>query len=149
GGQARSAHAREQARVRCMKLALFVHGGLDRTGEERVIPALLWLLERLARDNEVHAFVREQEQAPAEWDLLGTRVHNVGMTAGRRRRLMSSFAREHRRAPFHALHGFFAWGGSWSAALGRLYSRPAIFHAAGGEFASLTDIGYGCQSKVS
>ena len=132
-----------------MKLALFVHGGLDRTGEERVIPALLWLLERLARDNEVHAFVREQERAPAEWPLLGARVHNIGMTAGRRRRLLSSFAQEHRRAPFDALHGFFAWGGSWGAAIGRFHSLRVVFHAAGGEFASLPDIGYGCQTKVS
>jgi hypothetical protein len=32
-----------------MRIALVVPGGVDRSARERVIPALLWLIERLAR----------------------------------------------------------------------------------------------------
>jgi hypothetical protein len=32
-----------------MKVVVVVPGGFDRSGRERVIPALLWLVERLAR----------------------------------------------------------------------------------------------------
>jgi hypothetical protein len=40
-----------------MRIALVVPGGVDRSGRERVIPILLWLIERLARRHTVHAFV--------------------------------------------------------------------------------------------
>ena len=58
-----------------MKLALLMPGGVDRSGEHRVIHAFLWLLERLARRHEVHVFALNQEPEPAEWDLLGAHVH--------------------------------------------------------------------------
>ena len=63
---------------RPLKLAVVVPGGVDRSGEYRVIPALLALLERLAHDNEVHVFALAQEPEPGEWDLAGARVHNIG-----------------------------------------------------------------------
>src|SRR5262245_32019200 len=34
-----------------VKIVIVVPGGFDRSGRERVIPALLWLTERLARRN--------------------------------------------------------------------------------------------------
>ena len=61
-----------------MKLALVLPGGVDRTGEYRVIPVFLALIERLARDHEVHVFVLRQEAEPGEWDLVGARIHNIG-----------------------------------------------------------------------
>ena len=128
-----------------MKLAFLVHGGVDRSGEERTIPALTWLIERLAREHDVHVFTREQEAEPGEWDLLGARVHNIGLAPGKRRRLLSTFQREHRRSRFDAIQGVFGWGGSWGAVLGWRHGVPAAFHAAGGEFVGLRDIEYGTQ----
>ncbi len=131
-----------------MKLAVLVHGGVDRSGEQRVIPALVWLLERLARTHDVHVFAREQEHEPDEWDLAGVRVHNIGMTPGRRRRLFQTFQREHLRAPFTAIQGVFGWGGSWGAVLGWRHRLPMTFHAAGGEFVGFPDIAYGTQCSA-
>jgi hypothetical protein len=37
-----------------MKIALVVRGGVDRGGRERVVPVLLWLIERLARRLDLH-----------------------------------------------------------------------------------------------
>ena len=128
-----------------MKLALLMPGGVDRSGEHRVIHAFLWLLERLARRHDVHVFALNQEPAPADWDLLGARVHNVGAIGAWRRRLFAAFSAEHRRSPFHVIHGFFGWGGTYGALLGWRHRIPVLFHAAGGEFVALDDIGYGMR----
>ena len=55
-----------------MKLALVVPGGVDRTGEFRVIPVLLALIERLARTHEVHVFAQEIDH---QWP--GVTYHKV------------------------------------------------------------------------
>ena len=47
-----------------MKVALIVPGGVDRSGEVRVIPALLALIRRLAADHELHVFATHQEPTP-------------------------------------------------------------------------------------
>ncbi len=131
-----------------VKLAILIPGGVDRSGEHHVIPAMLWLLERLARRHEVHVFAREQEPAPATWPLLGATVHNIGTAPGLRRRLHAAFAAEHRRAPFDLLHGIFGWGGLWATLLGARYHRPSLYHAAGGELVAMGDIGYGMRATM-
>lgn len=68
-----------------MKLALVVPGGVDRSGEARVIPAILALAGRLARRHEVHVYALRQEASPGEWMLAGARVHNIGDGATRLR----------------------------------------------------------------
>ena len=128
-----------------MKIAVLVHGGVDRSGQERVIPALLWLLERLARRHEVHVFARDQEPDAGEWNLLGAHVHNIGLAPGRRRRMLATFDRVHRGSPFDVVQGIFGWGGIWAALIGARYRVPVAFHAAGGEFVALRDIGYGMR----
>ena len=50
-----------EARV---KIALIVPGGVDRSGEYRIIPALLALISRLARQHDVHVFALRQEPRP-------------------------------------------------------------------------------------
>ena len=60
-----------------IKIALVVPGGVDRSGEYRVIPALLALIKRLALEDEIHVFALAQETVPGSWDLLGARVHNM------------------------------------------------------------------------
>jgi len=50
-----------------MKVALIVPGGVDRGGKVRVIPCLLWMVERLARRHEIHVFALRQEPQPAHY----------------------------------------------------------------------------------
>src|SRR5579862_7381894 len=61
-----------------MRVALVVPGGVDRSGEYRVIPALLALLRRLGRVHDVQVFALRQETEPAQWQLEGVRIHNIG-----------------------------------------------------------------------
>ncbi len=128
-----------------MKLALIVPGGVDRSGVDRVIPCLLWLVERLARRHEVHVFAFSQEPNAGEWDLLGARVHNIGTTSGWRRRLLSSFAAEHRVDRFDVVHAFFGSQGAYAAIIGWRHQVPVLLHAAGSELVALNDIGYGMR----
>ena len=86
-----------------MKLALVTPGGVDESGTTRVIPAFLWLIERLARNHDVHVFAIAQEPRPRDWTLLGARVHNVGTVGAHRLRFQRAFGREHRVAPFGEL----------------------------------------------
>jgi glycosyltransferase involved in cell wall biosynthesis len=126
-----------------MKLALIVPGGVDRSGEYRVIPVLLWLVERLARNHEVHVFALHQEPEPCRFELLGATVHNIGERATRRRTLTTVLT-EHRRRPFDLFHSFWATpAGAAGAVLGKLTARPVLLHLAGGELIALPAIGYG------
>ena len=131
-----------------MKLALLIHGGVDRSGSERVIPAVLWLIERLAQRHEVHVFSFNQEPEPAEWTLLGARVHNVGNSRGWRRRLFAAIAKEQRESRFDVIHAIFAWGGTYGAMLGWRHGIPMLFHAAGGELVAQHDIGFGMRRTL-
>ncbi|WP_369944561.1 glycosyltransferase family 4 protein [Xanthomonas medicagonis] len=130
-----------------MKLALVVPGGVDRSGEYRVIPVLLTLIERLARMHEVHVFVLHQEPVPARWALLGAHIHNIG--DGRtRRRAVAAIRAEHRRAPFDLVQSIFSGHCSLIAvAAARLLRRPSAVHIAGGELVALHAIGYGGRRK--
>src|ERR1700716_2058706 len=45
--------------MRCssrMRIGIIVTGGVDASGRERVVPALLWLVERLGRRPDGHGF---------------------------------------------------------------------------------------------
>lgn len=130
-----------------MKIALVVPGGVDRSGVARVIPCLLWLIERLAKGgDEVHVFALNQEPAPGEWRLLGAVVHN----AGRRPRLrtLAKMLREHRRGRFDLVHAFWAGAPGQVASAFRAFTgvRYAV-SLPGGDLAAIADIGYGGQLR--
>jgi len=126
-----------------VKLALVVPGGVDRSGEFRVIPALLALIERLARTHEVHVFALQQEAAAARWELAGASIHNIG-TGRTRWRAIAAIRAEHRRAPFDLVHAIFSGPCSLVAvAAARLLRLPSLVHVAGGELVALHAIGYG------
>ncbi|MEL4890976.1 glycosyltransferase family 4 protein [Xanthomonas protegens] len=130
-----------------MKLALVVPGGVDRSGEYRVIPAFLSLIERLARVHDLHVFVLHQEPLPAQWDLLGARIHNIG-AARTRWRAIAAIRAEHRRAPFDVVQSLFSGHCSLIAvAAARWLQRPSLVHIAGGELVALHAIGYGGRRK--
>jgi glycosyltransferase involved in cell wall biosynthesis len=126
-----------------MRIALVVPGGVDRSGEYRVIPALLALIQRLAIDNDVQVFALNQETEVGEWDLLGARIHNIGVDHTRLRAIRS-ISRLHRCARFDVVHAI--WSGACgliAVAVGKALGIPSLVHIAGGELVSMPDIGYG------
>jgi glycosyltransferase involved in cell wall biosynthesis len=130
-----------------VKLALVIPGGVDRSGEYRVIPVFLALIERLARIHDVHVFVLRQEAAAAEWDLVGARIHNIG-DGWPRIRAIAAIRAEHRRAPFDLIQAIFSGSCSFVAvAAATLLRVPSLVHIAGGELVALHAIGYGGRQK--
>jgi glycosyltransferase involved in cell wall biosynthesis len=139
-----------------MKLALVVPGGVDRSGERRVIPALLALIERLAALHDLHVFALDQEERAGAWELRGARVHNIGRGWTRVRAVRAILA-EHRVARFDLVQSIFSGAcGLVAVAAARLLGIPSVVHVAGGEPVSMSDIGYGgrvrwrgrCQEAV-
>lgn len=132
-----------------MKLALVVPGGVDRSGERRVIPALLALIERLSRRHEVHVFALHQEAARAEWMLAGARIHNIGEGWTRVRAVRAILA-EHRRAPFDRIQAIFSGScGLVAVAAARLLRVRSLVHIAGGELVALPEIDYGGRRRLA
>ena len=128
-----------------MRVALVVPGGVDRSGEERVIPAFVWLIERLARRHDVHVFAMRQEPAYGTWELRGAHVENIGTTPFRRSRFLARFAHAHRNAPFDVVHALFGGVGAMAALAARRHRVPCLLHLAGGEPVALERIGYGSR----
>jgi glycosyltransferase involved in cell wall biosynthesis len=126
-----------------VKIAVVIPGGVDRSGEFRVIPALLALIGRLAKRNEVHVFALHQERRPACWDLLGARIHNMGH--GRTvSRTIRAICAEHRIARFDVIQAI--WSGKpgfIAVCAAKLLGLPSMIHLAGGELAALPEIHYG------
>jgi glycosyltransferase involved in cell wall biosynthesis len=130
-------------RARKMRVALVVPGGVDRSGEFRIIPALVAFLARLSREHEVHVFALAQEPQPGEWQLAGARIHNIGRPRTRTRAVGAILA-AHRAARFDLVHAF--WSGSCgliAVVAGALLRVPTLVHVAGGELVALPEIGYG------
>jgi glycosyltransferase involved in cell wall biosynthesis len=131
-----------------MKIALLVPGGVDRSGTRRVIPFLLWVIERLVgAGHEVHVFAHRQEPEPGTWPLLGATVHNAGRQP-RRLRMLQDLRREHARGAFHVLHAFWAIPSGEVAAPARALLRvPVVLWLPGGDLVALPEIGYGVRLR--
>ena len=132
---------------------MVVTGGVDRSGRERVVPALLWLIEAVARRHELHVFVLDYYPEPCSYDLLGATVHDLGRVRGVRgsrrfriaRRLSVALAAH---GPFDVLHAY--WGVPAGAVTARLAGRigvPVVVTFDSGEFARCDDIAYGLQRR--
>jgi glycosyltransferase involved in cell wall biosynthesis len=130
-----------------VKVALLVPGGVDRSGTHRVIPCLLWMIERLARVVDLHVFALKQEPKPARWKLLGAEVHNVGAWPRGARVVAQVFA-EHRRAPFDVLHAVWATPGAAAAPLGGLLRVPVLLHVTGGDLVAMPEVRFGLRSTM-
>jgi glycosyltransferase involved in cell wall biosynthesis len=125
------------------RIALVVPGGVDRSGEYRVIPALLALIRRLAAVNDVQVFALHQEPEVGSWDLLGARVHNIGRR-WTRSRAVHAICSEHGRNSFDVIHAIWSGApGLVAVAAARILRVPCLIHVAGGELAALPDIAYG------
>lgn len=132
--------------MRRLRLALVVPGGVDRSGVDRVVPAIIALLERLAKRHDVLVFATNQEAHPARWNLLGAEVCNIGNSGAYRRRFLAEFARGHRQCPFDVVHAI--WASPLAALAARHHRIPLLTHLAGGEPARVRDIGYGSQCTL-
>ena len=134
-----------------MRIALVVAGGVDRSGRERVIPALLWLIERLARAHSVHVFVLRHHHEPCTYRLLGATVHDLGRAKGptgiRSLLQVRHLVRALRLSgPFDILHGYWAVpAGMLAAMAGRRLHIPTLVTFDSGELVCLPQLGYGLQ----
>jgi glycosyltransferase involved in cell wall biosynthesis len=130
-----------------MNIALVVPGGVDRSGEYRVIPALLALIKRLSLYNAVHVFALEQEPQPGSWDLAGARIHNIG-AGNTRLRAVRAICAQHRLSPFQIVHAIWSGSPGLVAVTAAKFLRIAsLVHIAGGEVVGLPEIDYGGSLK--
>jgi glycosyltransferase involved in cell wall biosynthesis len=135
--------APEAALTQMMRIALVVPGGVDRSGEYRVIPALLALIARLSALHDVHVFALSQEVRGGQWDLAGARIHNVGARYTRLRTLRLICAL-HRSSRFDVVQAIWSGAcGEIAVAAAALLRIPSAVHVAGGELVALRDLGYG------
>ena len=108
-----------------MKLAIVTPGGVDESGTERVIPAFLWLIERLARRHDVHVFALSQEPRPRDWTLLGA----TGAQRRHRRRAAAALPSPVRarasRGPFDLVHALFGGSALHAISVATLFRLPA------------------------
>jgi glycosyltransferase involved in cell wall biosynthesis len=129
-----------------MRIALVVPGGVDRSGEYRVIPAVVALIARLAHLHDVQVFALNQEERCGEWDLAGAHIRNIG--AGHTVvRAVRSICIQHRAMPFDLVHAIWSgWPGLIAVTSGKILRIPSLIHIAGGELVSIPDIAYGGAS---
>jgi len=130
-----------------MRIAMVVPGGVDRSLEYRVIPALLALISRLAINNDVQVFALHQEIEAGEWQAVGAHIRNIG-SKHTALRAVRAICAEHRTAPFDVVHAIWSgWCGLIAVTSGRLLGIPSLVHIAGGELVSITEIAYGGRLK--
>src|SRR5580704_4938099 len=107
-----------------MRIALVVPGGVDRSLEYRVIPALLALISRLAISNDVQVFALHQETAAGEWQAAGAHIRNIGSKQTVLRALRAIRA-EHHKAPFDLVQSIWSgWCGLIAVTSGSLLRIP-------------------------
>jgi glycosyltransferase involved in cell wall biosynthesis len=129
-------------------VVVVVPGGVDRGGRERVIPALLWLIESLARRHRVTVVALGQEPQPSRYRLLGATVVNVPPEEQGSHRLARMIARGVRAAGSEGrpdvVAGFWASvSGLVAVAAAARHRVPSVVHVAGGELVALPELGYG------
>ena len=134
--------------TRRMRIAMVVPGGVDRSGTRRVIPCLLSLIERLAREVDLHVIALRQEQHATAYPLLGAQVHCLQASAGHVRALRG-LLELNREFAFDAWHALWMHPqGTLAGAAGVVTRRPMLLHLNGGDLVALPDIGYGGRATT-
>jgi glycosyltransferase involved in cell wall biosynthesis len=131
-----------------MRIAVVVAGGFDPSGRERVIPALLWLVERLARAHEIHVYVLRYLEREQSYPLLGATVHDLGRPEGLRRQYAALLRAMRRDGPFDIMHAHWALPAGLAGSLvARRLHIPSVVVMDSGEFAAVPDLDYGLQLR--
>jgi glycosyltransferase involved in cell wall biosynthesis len=140
-----------------VKIGLIVPG-FQSDAADWCIPALTNLVRALAARPgvEVHVYTLRYPHRRDTYRLHGATIHAFGGAPFGGRRIwgaslgrlwgafLAALGREHRRAPFAALHGFWATeSGTLAALAGRRLGIPTLVHLAGGELTHLPGVGYG------
>ena len=130
-----------------MRIALVVPGGVGADGVHNVIPALLSLIERLARHHDLLVLATDQVGSPARYQLRGAQTRCLG---DRRRgplgrvRLAVAVLAELRSFRPDVIH--VMWLGprsTLSIVAGRILGVPVVATVGGGEMVAIRRIGYG------
>lgn len=137
-----------------MRIGFVATGGFDRSGRDRIVPALVWLVEHLARrGHDVHVFVLDYYPQPCSYALAGASVHDLGRVLappGLRRaaiglRLAAALKE---RGPFDVLHGYLGIpAGVLTVRKGRELGVPTVVSLDSGELVGIPDIAYGLQRR--
>jgi len=136
-----------------VRIGFVAGGGFDRSGRDRVTPVLLTLVERLARDHDVHVFVLDYYSEPCTYPLAGATIHDVGRVTGppglRRHRLRRRLARAlDRVGRFDVLHAYMGVpAGIASVFAGRARGVPVVATFDSGELSSIGEVSYGLQRR--
>lgn len=127
-----------------MRIALITPGGVDRTGTHRVIPCMLWLIERLTRaGHDVQVIALQQERRPGRWRLLDADIHNIG-SRPRSLRGIAKLLALHREKSFDVVHAFWATIPGLVGSGGRVLANiPMVLTLPGGDVVRLPEIRYG------
>jgi glycosyltransferase involved in cell wall biosynthesis len=129
-----------------VRIGLVLTGGLHPSGTLEVIPLLLGLVERLARQHEVHAFTLRHLHQATTYPLAGAMVHDLGRPRGRWSQWRALQRALVVHGPFDVVHGHWADPAGFVAALaGRRLGIPTVVTCNSGEFVSLPAIEYGLQ----
>lgn len=137
-----------------MRIMMVVPGGVDRSGQQRVIPALLWLIERLAQVHELIVIATQQSAEPAIYNLLGARVVCLGHGQRPSERNVPRWLKEmhtlrQQYGKPDVLHAFWATEtGALAGLCGRLWRVPVLLSIGGGELVWIPRIQYGLQGKL-
>ena len=138
-----------------MRIGLVVTGGVDRSGRERMLPSIVWLIERLARRHDVHVFVLHHYREPCVYPLAGATIHDLGRVDGPpglrrviiRRRLTGAIAALPAGGRVDLLHAYLGMPGVAAIAAGRRLSLPVVVTFDSGELVAFEDIQYGLQRR--
>jgi glycosyltransferase involved in cell wall biosynthesis len=136
-----------------MRIAWVLAGGLHPSGREQMTPAIVHLLERLARRHEVHAFTLRHLPDPASYMLRGIHVQDLGRPRDRgslgrwseSRALVRSMTGH---SPLDVVHGYQADPGGLAAWAGRRLGIASVVTCDSGEFVALPEIDYGMQRSL-
>lgn len=131
-----------------MRIAFVVTGGVDRSGRDRVIPALLSFIERQASRHQLIVYVLQYHEVPCTYPLRGATVHDLGRPRGIRRQYSALVRALRRDGPFDLIHAYWALpAGLAAAAAGRRLGIPSIVTLDSGELVAVPDIEYGLQLR--
>jgi len=130
-----------------MRIGLVIPGGLDPDDDRREIPALRWLVARLARRFAVDVVSLRQGTSRRTFDVDGARVHDLGLAAHHGlARTASGLRRMH--ALVASLPRADAWHGLWlglpcvlAAAAARSQQAPFIASVMGTELVRMPGAG--------